>query len=85
MSRSHKKHHYCVDTKDRTHKNQANRSVRNVPLDLTDTLNGGGFKRYYESWDISDYGWNGDHLNHDEIYDSNGKYLREWRIYHYNK
>ena len=85
MSRSHKKNHYCIDPKDGDMKNAANRIIRHVPIELTDTLNGGGFKRYFESWDISDYGWNGDHFDYDEIYDENGKYLRDWRIAHYNK
>ena len=85
MSRSHKKNHYCVDPKDSDMKRAANRNIRHVPIELTDSLNGGGYRRYFESWDISDYCWNGDHYDHDEIFDGNGKYRRDWRISHYNK
>lgn len=85
MSRSHKKHHYCVDPKDKDMKRLASRIVRRVPIELTDTLQGGGYLRYFESWDISDYAWNGDKFPLDEIYGEDGKYLRDWRIYHYNK
>lgn len=85
MSRSYKHHHYVKDPNDQYMKKLANQVVRNVPLELTDTLNGGGFKRYFESWDISDYAWSGDFHELDEIYDENGRYLRDWRIYYYNK
>ena len=55
MSRSYKHNHYVKDPNDQYMKKLANQVVRNVPLELTDTLNGGGFKRYFESWDITDH------------------------------
>lgn len=83
MSRSHKKNHYVVDDKDRYNKRLANRLVRKVPIELTDTLNNKGYKRCFDSWDISDYSWSGD--DDEDKYDENRKYTRKWRKFYYNK
>jgi hypothetical protein len=50
MSRSYRKP-YIKDVKKRYWKNQANRRVRRSK----DVGDGGGYKRYYEQWNIVDY------------------------------
>lgn len=84
MSRSYKKNHIVKDHNS-GEKNYANRRVRHVPIELTDTLQGGGYTRHYESWDICDYAFDGDYCEPEEIYDENGKYTRWWRSCFYNK
>lgn len=59
MSRSYKKHHIIKD-RNAGMKDIANRSIRRVPIGLTDTLNYGGYKRHFESWNISDFSIDGD-------------------------
>lgn len=56
MSRSHKKHFYCKDRNPYA-KRLANRRVRralNADSDLE--LQHGSYRKFYESWDICDWG-----------------------------
>ena len=53
MSRSYKKHHRVKDPAGKHMKRYANKKVRrtnNVP-------NGKAYKKFFESWDISDWNW----------------------------
>ena len=57
MSRSHKKHFYCKDRNPYA-KRLANRCVRhalNADSDLE--LQYGSYRKFYESWDICDWGF----------------------------
>lgn len=77
MSRSHK-HHYWINDHNRGMKGLANRAVRNVPIELTDSLQNGRYKRHFESWNISDWGFEG-YTCRDRMDE------REWRKWYYNK
>lgn len=66
MSRSYKKHPIVKDHTDGM-KNLANRKIRRVPIELTDTLQGGGYVRHFESWYISDWAFDGSFEDDEEI------------------
>lgn len=53
MSRSYKKSSVCKQSADQTSKRKANKRIRRTK----DIPNGSSYKKCYESWDISDWGW----------------------------
>lgn len=53
MSRSYKKSPVRKQPADQANKRAANRRVRRTK----DIPNGGSYKKCYESWEISDWGW----------------------------
>ena len=58
MSRSYKKTPWCGDHKGTQKKRQAWKKVRQWQKDNPDILlQGGAYKKIYETWDICDYGW----------------------------
>lgn len=71
VSRSYRKNHIVKDHNSGM-KNIANRKVRHVPIEMTDTLQGGGYMRHFESWDISDWAFDGDWEDEED------KNTREW-------
>lgn len=63
----------------------ASKSVRRVPIDDTDSVQGGGYKRYFNSYDISDYSWHGFTDGPDEKFGPDGKVTRDWRRWYISK
>ena len=58
MSRSYKKHSWCGDHKGTGKKRTAWKTVRQWQKDHPDILlQGGAYKKIYETWDICDYHW----------------------------
>ena len=58
MSRSYKRFPYCGDAKGKAKKRLANRHIRQVlKRDYNANINHGAFKKYYESYNICDYGF----------------------------
>lgn len=58
MSRSYKKHSWCGDHKGTGKKRTAWKTVRQWQKDHPDILlQGGAYKKIYETWEICDYGW----------------------------
>lgn len=58
MSRSYKKTPWCGDKKGKSKKKIANHVVRrSLERDFNLNVQGGNYKKLYETWDICDYGW----------------------------
>jgi hypothetical protein len=58
MSRSFKKTPWAGDSKGKIKKRIANKAVRNWLKQHPDVaIQGGQYKKIYETWDICDYGW----------------------------
>lgn len=81
MSRSFKRTPVCKRNVPGS-KGEANDVVRGVPVELTDLLQGGGYRRFYESGKIADFTSYGD-LGCK--YDDDGSLNQDWRRWFLSK
>lgn len=78
MSRSYKKHLVCKDS-DKWHKTKANRKARSLFKRGESASGKSGFKKLYDSWEISDYVEYG--TSFDSFYKKQLKYWEDGCLY----
>ena len=80
MSRSYKKTPWCGDHKGTLKKRFANKYVRTwLKRHPEETLNGGEYRKVYETWDICDYGYT---CTWEEYWEIEWRHYAHWFMYY---
>ena len=95
MSKSYKKTPYAGEKKGKAKKRLANHIVRrSLKRDNNLVVQGGSFKKLYESWNICDFGWTytwkeywtKECSHYNKVFKPNKQEsYRQWKKWYYNK